>query len=210
MANKQDDQASRPDADNPEWTRGEIRQARPALAVIAEVFGAEAAEAIKRRPGRPEKANELLSMSEDASFSMPKRRQGEARKVVMQHYPFLCCVICGSQMPAALTVAHLDHQPGNNDPDNLAWLCGTHHWMFDCALYPIEAVKLMRACWQETGGVPNHSGRMKQAGQSLLKRKGSKKSRGIAVKARNRLGRKGERVPRRQFRTGSSRSERNR
>ena len=92
------------------------------------------------------------------------RRQAEARKIAKQSYPFQCCVVCGLQLPSALTVAHLDHQPGNNDPDNLAWLCGTHHWMFDCDLYPIVAVKLMRSHWQATEGKPSHAGHMKDAG----------------------------------------------
>ncbi len=92
------------------------------------------------------------------------RKQHEARIVAKREYPFQCCVICGLQLVAALDVAHLDHQPGNNEPDNLAWLCKSHHWMFDCELYPIEAVKLMRTRWNETKGMPSHAGRMKQAG----------------------------------------------
>ena len=58
--------------------------------------------------------------------------------LLVEHYPFRCCVVCGLQLPASLTVAHLDHRPGNNDPDNLAYLCGTHHWMYDAGLYPID------------------------------------------------------------------------
>lgn len=92
------------------------------------------------------------------------RKQREARRLAKEHYSFECCVVCGLQLPGALTVAHLDHEAGNNEPDNLAWLCGTHHWMFDCGLYPVEAVKLMRTHWQQTKGKPSHAGRMKQAG----------------------------------------------
>jgi hypothetical protein len=36
--------------------------------------------------------------------------------------------------------------------------------MFDCDLYPIEAVKLMREKWQDTKGKASHAGRMRQAG----------------------------------------------
>ncbi len=93
-----------------------------------------------------------------------RRKQGEARKITAENYPFRCCVICGLQILTCLTVAHLDHQPRNNDPDNLAWLCWTHHWMFDCDFYPVEAVKLLRARWQVTQGKPSHAGRMKSAG----------------------------------------------
>lgn len=92
------------------------------------------------------------------------RRQGEARRVVAERYPYKCCVVCGTTFEPALAVAHLDHDAGNNDPDNLAWMCGTHHWMFDAALYPLTAVKALRAHWQEAKGVPDHSGRMKNAG----------------------------------------------
>jgi hypothetical protein len=92
------------------------------------------------------------------------RKQTHARKVAAEHYPFRCCFICGLQLPASLTVAHLDHHSGNNDPDNLAYLCGTHHWMYDAGLYPLAAVKLLRAHWQMTEGKPDHRPRMKDAG----------------------------------------------
>jgi hypothetical protein len=56
-----------------------------------------------------------------------------------------------------LQAAHLDHNPGNNAPGNLAWLCPTHHWMYDAHLYSIDAIKLLQAHWQKTGGKPDHS-----------------------------------------------------
>src|SRR5258707_10727699 len=37
--------------------------------------------------------------------------------------------------------ARLDHNAGRNAPDNLAWLCWTHHWMFDADFYPLEAIR---------------------------------------------------------------------
>jgi len=92
------------------------------------------------------------------------RRQGEARRIASASYPFICCVVCGLGLRSCMTVAHLDHQPGNNDPDNLAWLCPTHHGMYDCGLYPLEAIKLMRSHWQQTKGVACHKARMKMAG----------------------------------------------
>jgi len=49
MATKKDDAASRPDDENPEWTRKDFEQARPALSLIGEVFGADAAQAVARR-----------------------------------------------------------------------------------------------------------------------------------------------------------------
>jgi hypothetical protein len=81
---------------------------------------------------------------------MEKRNQNEAYKVAREAYPFRCCVVCGLQVQTCLTVAHLDHKAGSN----LAWLCWTHHWMFDANFYPIKAIKLMRQHWQKTKGVP--------------------------------------------------------
>ena len=93
-----------------------------------------------------------------------RRRQSVSRRVASDAYPHRCCVICGLTIETCITVAHLDHRAANNDPDNLAFLCQTHHWMFDAGMYPIEAVKLMRAHWQLTKGVADHAARMKDAG----------------------------------------------
>ena len=101
--------------------------------------------------------------------STKKRNQAEARRVLHKHYPVKCCVVCGLQIETCLTAAHLDQDPANNAPDNLAWLCQTHHWMFDAALYPIEAIKLLRAHWQVIEGEPNHSGRLKGAAWKATK-----------------------------------------
>lgn len=98
-----------------------------------------------------------------------KRNQAETRRIAAAHYPFRCCVVCGLQLPASLTVAHLDHQAGNNDPDNIAYLCGTHHWMYDAGLYPVEAIKLLRAHWQKTAGKPDYGPRMKDAGEKAAR-----------------------------------------
>ena len=84
------------------------------------------------------------------------RKQAIARRVAAAAYPVHCFVICGLQIPTCITVAHLDHDRGHNEPDNLAFMCQTHHWMFDAGLYPIEAIRLLRAHWQQTGGKPSH------------------------------------------------------
>ena len=60
MAKKEGDRASRPDDENPEWSREEIRTARPALKVIAEAFGEQAAESLRRGRGRPPKADKKI------------------------------------------------------------------------------------------------------------------------------------------------------
>lgn len=62
MSKKKDDAASTPDDENPAWTREQIRAARPALEVIAEKFGAEAAQAL-RRGGRPVKPNRKVNQT---------------------------------------------------------------------------------------------------------------------------------------------------
>jgi hypothetical protein len=36
--------------------------------------------------------------------------------------------------------------------------------MYDAGLYLIEAVRLLRAHWQQTKGIPSHKARMKDAG----------------------------------------------
>jgi hypothetical protein len=90
------------------------------------------------------------------------RKSGEAKRVAATAYPVRCCVVCG--VPICLTIAHLDHNPANNTPDNLAYLCQTHHWYYDAGLYPLEAIRLLRAHWQMTKGVPSHKARMKDAG----------------------------------------------
>lgn len=120
-----------------------------------------------------------VETSDAAPITLP-RKQGEARRVAAKAYEFRCCVVCGLQLPACLTIAHLDHQPGNNDPDNLAYLCATHHWMYDASLYPENAIKLLRAHWQKTKGKPDHSGRMKTAGIDAAR---TRKRRAAARKA---------------------------
>jgi len=73
------DPASEPDEENPEWTRADFRNARPALEVIAEVFGPEAAASIARRRGRPanpdRKVNQTLRIDPDVLEAF--RQQGK-------------------------------------------------------------------------------------------------------------------------------------
>ena len=101
-----------------------------------------------------------------------KRNQSEARRIATQTYPFKCCAICGMGADTVLEVEHLDQDHSNNEPDNLAWLCKTHHWMHGARLYPTQGVKLLRDHWQATKGIPDHSARMKDAGsKAALTRK---------------------------------------
>jgi hypothetical protein len=97
------------------------------------------------------------------------RKQSEARRVAKSAYPVQCCAVCGLQISTCMTVSHLDHDAGNNAPDNLVFLCQTHHWMYDSGLYPVEAIKMLRDHWQTTKGVPSHKARMKDAGVKAAK-----------------------------------------
>ena len=63
MAKKEHDAASRPNEESPEWTREEIKRARPALDVIAETFGPEVAETVRRGRGRPEKPDKKVNQT---------------------------------------------------------------------------------------------------------------------------------------------------
>ncbi len=69
MSKRDDDRASRPDDENPEWTREQVRNARPAIEVFGELFGPEAAEMIRRSRGRPvkkaPKVNQTLRLDQD-------------------------------------------------------------------------------------------------------------------------------------------------
>jgi len=94
MSKKKDDAASRPDEDNPEWTREEVRTARPALDAIAEIFGTQAAEAIRRRGGRPTKAdrkvNQTLRLDRDVLDAYKREGPGwqtHMNEVLRQHMP---------------------------------------------------------------------------------------------------------------------------
>ena len=79
MARVENKRATRPDADNPEWTREEMRHARPALEVIGEVFGAMAVDALRRGPGRPPKADKKVNQTLrlDADVLAAWRGQGK-------------------------------------------------------------------------------------------------------------------------------------
>ena len=100
------------------------------------------------------------------------RNSSEAKRVANAAYPFKCCAVCGLQVATCLQIAHLDHNAGNNAPENLARLCPSHHWMYDAGLYPVEAIRLLQAHWQLTQGKPDHKARMKDAGvKAALTRK---------------------------------------
>jgi uncharacterized protein (DUF4415 family) len=65
MAKKtKDDRASRPDEDNPEWTREDFAKARPAADVLPRFIGEKATqELIRRSRGRPPKADRKVNQT---------------------------------------------------------------------------------------------------------------------------------------------------
>jgi uncharacterized protein (DUF4415 family) len=94
MAKRKDDRASRPDDENPEWTREEVRHAGPALEVVAEVFGSHAADALRRGKGRPEKpnrkVNQTLRLDPDVLEAYRHHGSGwqtRINEVLRQHMP---------------------------------------------------------------------------------------------------------------------------
>jgi uncharacterized protein (DUF4415 family) len=94
MEKRSADAASRPDNENPEWSAEDFRKARPALEVLAEVFGEGAAEAVRRRPGRPSKldrkVNQTLRLDADvlaAYRELGPGWQAHMNKVLREHMP---------------------------------------------------------------------------------------------------------------------------
>lgn len=78
MPTKKIDAAFRPDNENPEWTREDFKRARPALAVIGEIFGPEASRTVAQRRGRPRKASPKINQTLrlDADVVEAYRQQG--------------------------------------------------------------------------------------------------------------------------------------
>ena len=64
MAKKANDRASRPDDDNPEWTKDDFARARPATEVLPEFIGKKATEELMRRSrGRPPKGDKKVNQT---------------------------------------------------------------------------------------------------------------------------------------------------
>jgi uncharacterized protein (DUF4415 family) len=94
MHKRKDNAASRPDEENPEWTAEDFRKAGPALEVLREVFGEKAADAVRRRPGRPanpdRKVNQTLRLDADvlaAHRDLGPGWQARMNRVLREHMP---------------------------------------------------------------------------------------------------------------------------
>jgi uncharacterized protein (DUF4415 family) len=95
MAKKTSDRASRPDDENPEWTKDDFARARPAAEVLPEFIGKKATEELIRRGrGRPPKAdkkvNQTLRLDPDVLEAFRQEGSGwQARinEVLREHMP---------------------------------------------------------------------------------------------------------------------------
>ncbi len=94
MTRKKDDPASRPDEENPEWTEQDFKNARPGLELIAELYGAHVADALRRGPGRPPKADKKVSQNLrlDPDVLAAYKQQGQGwqtriNQVLRDHMP---------------------------------------------------------------------------------------------------------------------------
>jgi len=96
MAKKRvDDPASLPDDDNPEWTKEDFAESRPAAEILPEFIGEKAAQTLtQHRRGRPQKPikkiNQTLRL--DADVVEAYRQEGKGwqtriNEVLRQHKP---------------------------------------------------------------------------------------------------------------------------
>ena len=90
-----DDRVSRPDDDNPEWTKDDFARARRAAEVLPGFIGEKATQELMRRSrGRPKKAdrkvNQTLRLDPDVLEAFRQEGSGwQARinEVLRQHMP---------------------------------------------------------------------------------------------------------------------------
>jgi uncharacterized protein (DUF4415 family) len=94
MKNRKDDPAERPDKDNPEWTAAEIKNARPALDVVDEVFGKHASAELRRGRDRPpkedRKVNQTIRIDPDVLAAYRQQGPGwqtRINEVLRKHMP---------------------------------------------------------------------------------------------------------------------------
>jgi uncharacterized protein (DUF4415 family) len=75
------DRASRPDEDNPEWTKEDFTRARPAAEVLPEFIGEKATQELMRcGRGRPQKADKKINQTLRLDPDVPEafRQEGAA------------------------------------------------------------------------------------------------------------------------------------
>ena len=95
MSNTRKSSPSRPNADNPEWTREDMAKARPAAEVLPRLIGAKATEELFRRGrGRPPKAarkvNQTIRLDPDVLAAYRQEGRGWQtliNTVLREHMP---------------------------------------------------------------------------------------------------------------------------
>src|SRR5260370_42704608 len=91
---RDDDVATRPDDENPEWTAAEVKKAHPALEVLTETFGGSVAKKLRRGRGRPPKPDNKINQTLrlDREIVEAYRQQGSGwqvrmNEVLREHMP---------------------------------------------------------------------------------------------------------------------------
>jgi uncharacterized protein (DUF4415 family) len=87
--------ASRPDEDNPEWTKEDFARARPAAEILPQFIGEKATHELMRRSrGRPRKAdrkvNQTLRLDQEVLEAYRREGRGwqtRINEVLRQHMP---------------------------------------------------------------------------------------------------------------------------
>jgi len=95
MGKKAEDRASRPDADNPEWTAQDFASARPAAEMLPQFIGERAAdELMQKGRGRPpkedRKVNQTLRLDADVVEAYKSEGSGwqtRMNEVLRAHMP---------------------------------------------------------------------------------------------------------------------------
>ena len=95
MVKRIDDPASRPDEDNPEWTREDFAKARPASEVLPQFIGQQATDELMRQSrGRPRlpgrKVNQTLRLDPDVLEAYRNQGSGwqtRINQVLREHMP---------------------------------------------------------------------------------------------------------------------------
>ncbi|MFN4087850.1 MAG: BrnA antitoxin family protein [Alphaproteobacteria bacterium] len=94
MGKRDDEPASRPDDESPEWTAASVKTARPALDVVSEGFGAHVADGLRRGRGRPAKSDRKVNQTLrlDADVLEAYRRSGKGwqtriNQLLREHMP---------------------------------------------------------------------------------------------------------------------------
>ncbi len=108
-----------------------------------------------------------------------------SRKIAQDHYNNHVCVWCGYGNPKIVEVAHIDRKRNNNKPENLVFLCPTHHREYDTGLIDTKMV-IERRKFVETNPKANWSvliGKSKEELSEIAKKAVATRKRNLEVKS---------------------------